>query len=250
MSDQYDAIAEQYKRSKQAVWRHHIEQYSFFNLLGEVAGLSILDLACGEGHYTRMIKALGAARVVGVDISPKMIELAEQAERRHRQGIEYRVSDARDLALAEPFDIVLAAYLLNYASSEEDLFAMCQAIHRNLKPGGRFVTVNNNPGQSFSRFGCTEKYGFVKSADEEPCDGTPVYYTFFMEGETFRIQNYHLDVATHHRALARAGFSGVEWRKMELAPSEASGPGREFWDEFFLDPPVILLHCRKPEGGA
>ena len=51
-------------------------------MLGSVAGLGVLDLACGEGFYTRQIARDGATRVVGVDISPEMIALAEELEKR------------------------------------------------------------------------------------------------------------------------------------------------------------------------
>ena len=151
MATQYDDIAEQYKRSKHVDWRHHIEQYSLFELLGDLRGRSVLDLACGEGHYTRLLKAMGASRVVGVDISRGMINLAEESERDNPLGVEYQVADAQHLQLFEQFDLVTAAYLLNYAGSKAEILAMCQALSRSLKPGGRFVTVNNSPLQRVSR---------------------------------------------------------------------------------------------------
>jgi len=246
MQTDYDRIAGQYKRSKLVSWRHHIEQYSLVQLVGDVSGKSVLDLACGEGHYTRLAKALGAVRAAGVDISSKMIELAEAAEQETPLGIQYIVADAQSIQFADDFDIVIAAYLLNYARTKEELLAMCQAIARNLKPGGRFVTVNNNPAQHASRFSATRKYGFVKTAGEEIRNGTPLHYTIFLEGEAFQFDNYHLDIATHEWALQEAGFSGIQWHGPKLSPAEASGPNREFWDDFFVDPPVILLECEKP----
>jgi toxoflavin synthase len=245
MSTNYDDIAEQYKRSKEVIWRYHIEQYSLCQLLGDVSGLSLLDLACGEGHYTRLLRVLGASRVVGVDISSKMIELAETTERDHPLGIEYLVADAQTIRFPEPFDVVVAAYLLNYARSKEDLLAMCNAISRNLRPGGRFVTINNNPLQHVSNFQATRKYGFVKSAQGEIRNGTPIRYTFFMGDETFALENYHLDVAIHAAALTQAGFSEIRWHSAKLSPAEATGPDRERWTDFLADPPVILLDCRK-----
>lgn len=246
MPTPYDDIAEQYKRSKHVVWRYHIEQYSLLELLGDVRGKSVLDLACGEGHYTRLLKALGAARVAGVDISSKMIELGESTEQQTPLGIEYRVADAATVRFADTFDMVTAAYLLNYARTGDELLAMCRAIARNLKPGGRFVTVNNNPAQHVSQFHITRKYGFVKSAEGEIRNGTPLRYTFFIGDETFHVENFHLDVATHEWALREAGFSSIQWHAAKLSPAEANGPNREFWEDFFPDPPVILLECRKP----
>ena len=121
--------------------------------------------------------------VVGVDISIKMIELAIAADKGERLGIEYLVGDARSIHLRGSFDVVLAAYLLNYARSEQDLLAMAKAIHRSVKPGGRFVTVNNNPNQHPRSFGNTRKYGFVKKAGGELRNGTAIHYTFLQDGE-------------------------------------------------------------------
>ena len=96
-ASQYDAIADQYRRSKTSPLRTYIESYTFLHLLGDISGLRVLDLACGEGFYTRKLKALGAARVVGVDQSAGMIRLAEQQEAADPCGVEYVCRDARDL---------------------------------------------------------------------------------------------------------------------------------------------------------
>ena len=77
---QYDAIAEQYRRSKDSPLRRHVEAHTFMRLLGDVRGKQVLDLACGEGFYARRIRAAGAERVVGVDVSREMIELVERAQ--------------------------------------------------------------------------------------------------------------------------------------------------------------------------
>src|SRR5215216_4929538 len=101
MTTDYDAIAEQYKRSKLTPWRQYIEQYTFFEVLGDVAGLSVLDLACGEGFYSRLLRLRGAGRVVGVDVSEKMINLARAAEADDPLDIEYVVGDARSFPTTE-----------------------------------------------------------------------------------------------------------------------------------------------------
>lgn len=49
----------------------HLRTYTYLNLLGDLAGKSILDLACGEGFYTRLLKKQGVASIVGVDLSLK-----------------------------------------------------------------------------------------------------------------------------------------------------------------------------------
>jgi toxoflavin synthase len=248
MPTNYDEIAEEYKRSKQVAWRYYIEQYSLSELAGEVSGISLLDLACGDGHYARIFKKMGASRVVGVDVSAKMIELATAAEEREPLGIEYLVGDARSLRFRASFDLVLAAYLLNYARSEQDLLVMAKAIHRSLKPGGRFVTVNNNPNQQLRNFGKTRKYGFVKTAGGELRNGAAIHYTFLQDGEEFVIENYHLDAATHISVFQGAGFSDVDWHAPQLVPTECKAPV-EYWADFLRDPPIALFECTKPRSG-
>ena len=111
-----------------------------------------------RGHYTRLLTALGAVSVVGVDISQRMIDLAMAAESAKPMGIDYRVGDACSLDFDSKFDLVTAAYLLNYARNRNELLNMCRSIARCLKPGGRFVTVNNNPAQQVAQFAATQKY--------------------------------------------------------------------------------------------
>ena len=75
----------------------------------------MIDLACGEGYYTRALRQQGAARVVGVDLSRAMIGLAEAEEARRPLGLEYRVGDVRTLEVPEKFDLAVAADLLHSA---------------------------------------------------------------------------------------------------------------------------------------
>lgn len=244
MPTNYDEIAEQYKRSKQVAWRCHIEQYSLCELAGDVAGARVLDLACGDGHYTRIFKNMGASRVVGMDVSPKMVELARAAEKRELLGVSYLVGDASSPHFQPCFDMVCAAYLLNYARSEEELFAMAQAIHQSLKPGGRLVAVNNNPNQQPDAFGNTRKHGFVKEAASEIRNGVAIHYRFFQDDEEFVIENYHLDAATHVSVFQEVGFSDVQWHDPQLAPSEREAHAED-WADFLDDPPIALLTCIK-----
>jgi toxoflavin synthase len=243
MGTDYNLIAEQYKRSKLSPWRTYIERYTLLELLGDLRGKSVLDLACGEGYYSRILKNLGARRVVGVDLSSKMIELARANEAESPFGVEYVVGDAITYQPEEPFDTVTAGYLLNYADTREKLLAMCQAVSRSLRSGGRFVTVNNNPAQSPQRFAATKKYGFVKSAREQLRPGTPIMYTIFQDGGSFTFDNYYLSLDTHEQVLKAAGLRDVEWVSPRLSPEWKEDPA--FWDDFFDDPSVIFLQCRK-----
>ena len=55
MPTDYDRIATEYQKSKRQPWRWHVECFTLCELAGDVAGRSVLDLACGEGFYTRVL---------------------------------------------------------------------------------------------------------------------------------------------------------------------------------------------------
>ena len=243
MPTDYNAIADQYKRSKLTPWRRYIEQYTYFEILGDLTGLSVLDLACGEGFYSRLLRLHGAARVVGMDASERMIALARAAEVEQPLDIEYIVGDALTFRTGERFDVVTASYLLNYAQTEQQLADMSATVAAALKPGGRFVAVNNNPRQSLSRFDATRPYGFIKSVAGELRPGTPITYTLFLENESFSFENYYLSSEAHERAFERAGLRDIEWLPPRLSPESPGEPG--YWDAFFEDPAVIFLKARR-----
>jgi toxoflavin synthase len=245
MTTNYDPIAEKYKRSKQTPWRTDVECFTLLHTIGSVRGLSVLDVACGEGFYTRMLRHQGAARMTGVDLSEGMVALARKQEAAAPLGIEYMVGDGCALDLPDRYDLVVAAYLLNYASTREQLGQMCSSIARCLPPGGRFVTVNSNPALDFSTAPSYRQYGFETTPTGPWQEGTPVTWTFFLEDGTFSIENYNLSVAIHEAALRAAGFRTITWHEPRVSPEGLARHGAAFWQTFLKASPITFLECVK-----
>jgi toxoflavin synthase len=241
----YDPIAEQYKRSKQQPWRTHIEAFTLLALVGDTTGRTVLDVACGEGFYTRLLKQRGAAHVTGVDLSPGMIDLARQQEASHQLGIEYVVGDARCLPRDGHFDLAVAAYLLNYAHDRSELQAMCNGIARCLKPGGRFVTVNSSPALDFSQAPSYRKYEFEIGVVGQFQEGAPLTWKFHLADSTFEIENYYLNIAVHEAALRAAGFREIHWHLPRLSPQGREQFPDDFWGDFMEHSPIAFLECAK-----
>jgi len=245
MPTNYDPIAALYQLSKQQPWRTHIEAFTFLELIGDPTGKSVLDVACGEGFYTRMIRQRGAARVTGVDLSTGMIELARKQEADHQLGIDYQIGDACNLAISREFDLVIAAYLLNYARDRGELRAMCNGIARTLKPGGRFITVNTNPAMHFPTAPSFRKYGIEATSTGEWREGSPIQWKFYLGDNTFEIENYHLDRAAHEEALLAAGFQNIHWHGPRLSSQGEAEFGPEFWSLLMTQCPVTFLECTR-----
>jgi SAM-dependent methyltransferase len=108
----------------------------FLEFLPELAGLSAIDLGCGEGRNTRSFARRGA-HLTGVDISPRMLELARQEEARAPLGIRYQVESSADLrSLADDsFDLAISSMAL---MDTADFPAVARAAFRVLRPGGGF----------------------------------------------------------------------------------------------------------------
>jgi SAM-dependent methyltransferase len=214
-------------------------------LVGDVAGQAVIDLACGEGHYTRALRQQGAARVVGVDLSRAMIGLAEAEEARRPLGVEYRVGDVRALDVAGEFDLAFAAYLLNYARTAEELTQMCRGVARALRPGGRFVTVNSNPAEPTVAFPAAGAYGFSRRVEGELVEGAPVVLEFFLPEGSFEVTNYYLSPATMEEAFRAAGLRDLRWHAPEVSPEGLREFGRGYWADFLAHPPVAFIECVK-----
>lgn len=89
---------------------------SFLNTLSDDQ-TKVLEIGCGPGNITRyFLKNRPDLEVLGIDIAPKMIELA----RKNNPGARFKVMDGREIGQLEPkFDGIVAGFCLPYFSSSE-----------------------------------------------------------------------------------------------------------------------------------
>ena len=240
---QYDAIAPAYRDSKQLPFRRHIERHTLFEALGDVRGLRVLDLACGEGFYTRLLRLAGAAEVTGVDISAEMVRLAERQERDDPLGCRYVCADAADYRPGGAVDVVTAVYLLHYAGSAARLLRFLAVAHAALRPGGKLVGFNDNVLSPPRGTVSWSRYGIVKTGPVVPRAGAPIRYRITNDdGASFEFDNYYESPETYARAFREAGFDDFRWIGVSLDPAER---GNAFWDEFLKNPPIIAFTATK-----
>ncbi len=248
----YDDIAQDYRTAARDLQMplHRPELYTFGQTIGDVRGLAVLDLGCGEGFYTRRLRQLGAARVVGTDISAGMIALAQQEEDRSPLGIEYRVADVRNPGPIDAFDLVVSFFMLNHAESRDDLVAMCHAIAANLKPGGRFFGFNNNLDLQPADYPKIAPYGRILSAPELLVEGAPISITIQSNGEDCTFVDRYLSRATYEWAFTAAGLHALAWGKPEVSPADLARDGKAYWQNFIDHPTFVVLQARKSMAGV
>ncbi len=241
--EEYDAIAKEYRDSKQLPFREHVERHTLFQLIGDIRGKTVLDVACGEGMYTRLLKRAGASEVTGVDISGAMIRLAEDEERRHPLGCKYAQADVAAFKPSGPVDLVVAMYLLNYARSGEQLRRFCQVCRDALRPGGRFAGVNDNVRNLQSGGASLKKYGLERLCPDSPAEGDTIRYIVTnADGREFEFNNYYLTPETYEDAFQKTGFRGFRWVNLSLHPSQR---GNSFWNEFMNNPPIVAFEASR-----
>ena len=110
-------------------------------LLPELAGKRVLDLGCGFGWHCRYAAEHGAARVLGTDLSQRMLERARAMT--DSPVVEYRRAAIEDMRPAPAaWDVVLSSLALHYV---EDYAGVCRMVWDALSPGGWFIFSAEHP---------------------------------------------------------------------------------------------------------
>lgn len=245
MTTDYSVIARQYKKCKEHPWRSRIETYSFMKRIGSLEGKKVVDVACGEGFYTRKLRQAGATEVVGVDLSDAMIRLALDEEGREPLGITYRVEDACAESDRQEFDVAVSAWLLVYARNRAELATMCRGLASRLKSGGRFVTFTGNPDLYAFKHVDYRKYGFSVALEDRVYEGASIVYTIHLDDSSFDIENYYLPMEAYEAAFVEAGFRDFTVHLPEVAPVPQDADDRQFWSDYLKYPPAVVIECVK-----
>lgn len=138
-----DDIHEAYLRHRQRPDNPNdaIERPIFLELAGDLSGLDIIDLGCGDARFGREALEQGARSYCGIEVSERMAALA----RRNLEDFNGRIEhQAIERWRAEPTtaDLVTSRLALNYV---EDLPGVFRQMHEALRPQGRVVLTVEHP---------------------------------------------------------------------------------------------------------
>lgn len=244
MPTQYDAIGTAYNNMHDLPGAQP-EFPSAISALGNITDLRCLDLACGTGRYSRLLLSLGARSVLGIDISRVMISGAQEASL-HEPRLKYKVADcSKPLAwnqeMEGDFDLVFAAWFLNYASSRSSMLQMWQNIHDSLRPGGRFVGIVPNVEMSMAE-PLLDHYGSDVVPVERVEEGWKCRLTAHTEPPVV-FEIYHLDKKVYEGCAEKAGMRDMKWIRPVLPDDERRGTS--YWDKFMERAPFLVCTDRK-----
>ncbi|RVA54542.1 class I SAM-dependent methyltransferase [Mesorhizobium sp. M7A.F.Ca.US.001.01.1.1] len=201
-------------------------------MLPDVGGLRVVDLGCGFGWFCRWAREHGAAQVLGLDLSEKMLARARAAG--PDAGISYETADLDRLSLPEAsFDLVYSSLALHYV---EDVSRLFGTVYRALAPGGHFVFSTEHP-----IFMAPTKPGWV--IDSEGRKTWPVDQ-YLVEGPRSTdwlakgVVKHHRTIGTTLNALLQAGFTIAHVEEFRPT-SEQIAAKPELAEE--LERPMFLL---------
>ena len=208
-------------------------------LLPELAGKRVLDLGCGFGWHCRYAAEHGAARVLGTDLSQRMLERARAMT--DSPVVEYRraaIEDTRPAPAA--WDVVLSSLALHYV---EDYAGVCRMVWDALSPGGWFIFSAEHP--VFTAQGPQDW--------QRDAGGAPLHWPvdrYFEQGPRDAVflgehmRKYHRTVTGYVQPLLARGFA--------LEALVEPQPAREMLDavpgmaDELRRPMMLILKARKP----
>src|SRR5512137_3076415 len=93
-----EEFAGRFKRNEEFFHKHIINP-TLLNLVGDVKGKAVLDVACGEGHFSRKLaeQTKGDIQITGIDASKRLIDIAQKKNEPFSDSIRFQVGDASRL---------------------------------------------------------------------------------------------------------------------------------------------------------
>ncbi len=207
------------------------------SLLPGLDGRRVLDLGCGFGWFCRWARERGAASVLGVDVSERM--LARAREDTDDAAISYVEADLEHLEISpDAFDLAYSSLAFHYVENLEGLLA---CVHAALAPGGNLIfsvehpifTAPTNPGWSVDATGHS-----AWPVDRYLDEGTRSTDWLAMG-----VIKQHRTIGTYVNLLIRSGFTISHMD--EWGPSEEQVASHAEWASERQRPLFLLVACSR-----
>ena len=117
-------------------------------LAGDIKNKKVLDLACGQGYFSRILAKKGA-KVTGIDITKNLLEMAEGKEEKEPLGIKYYRLDSGNLKRIKnnSFDIIISTMAFHDIKNIKATIKECSRV---LKLNGRIIFSTLHPFRSIA----------------------------------------------------------------------------------------------------
>ena len=238
--EEYNKCASGYEKATIRPMRKYAYEPTILRAIKSLKGKIVLDIACGEGVSSRMMKELGAKRVIGIDVSEKLIK---KAKKTGGEGIEYFIGNvfSEDLLKFGKFDVVTGIMIIHYADSFDKLKKLLSNVSRILNPGGVFFALTINPTILPQGY---KNYGIKISNAKKEGDSVLAELHDFDWNKMCEFTNYFWNKETYNNLLVQEGFN-VEWFPGIVSKEGIERYGKQFWDDYFKNPIYIMIKASK-----
>lgn len=213
------------------------EWHDFQAMFPDLKGKRVLDLGCGYGWHCNYAVKQGAISVLGIDLSKKMLEKANQINSDER--ITYQLCGIEEYEYPkDTFDTVISSLALHYV---EDFEEVCRKVFSTLKKGGDFIFSIEHP--IFTAYGSQD--WLYDENGEIVCWPVDRYFTEGSREAVFlgeKTQKQHRTLTTLLNGLLACGFviTGIK----EPQPSSELKNLEEMKNEF-RRPMMLLVSVHK-----
>jgi ubiquinone/menaquinone biosynthesis C-methylase UbiE len=229
------------------IWHRTLLDPVLFAMIGDVNGLRVLDVPCGNGHNWRRLARSGAS-VTGIDSSAPIIARNQVREQREPCGIQYHAADAASMSVVNDdcFDLVISQ--MGFMDIPDAAGAIVE-MGRVLVKGGRLVAMFSHPC-----FDIPESSIWIEESTYptstvwrklrryfQPFEGK-VYWR--INGRFESTASYHRPLSWYVRSLRKAGL--VLTALEEPVPTPAFAVEEPEWSRRMSEVPMhILVEARK-----
>jgi len=188
MLENYSRLAKEYADSVNTKsYNAYYERPIMLDLVGEVAGLNVLELGCSTGWYSNKFYQ-AKAKVVAIDGNAEMIKYAKTLY----PDISFICHDLNnEIKTEKKFDVIFASLVVHYIT---DLYRLYENLYRLLNEGGRLIISTHNPVVEYQRL--TDDYIEIKKVTDE----------WNFSGKLYPVSYYTRSIQENLMPLIKAGF--------------------------------------------
>lgn len=211
----------------------YYDRPAVISLLPPVEGKRVLDAGCGPGVYAEWLADRGAS-VVGIDVCPRMVELARLRLGDRASVIEADLGQPLDFLPPTSFDVVVSALAMDYV---RDWDAAFREFFRVLRDGGHFIFSAEHPSDVFYDHHPNGNYFEVERVECE-------WRAFVTR---VRMPSYRRPLQAMLGPLLEAGFLLERLLEPRPVPEFRDQDPRDY-EKLMRQPGFICLRARKPEA--
>lgn len=252
VAEWYDDLLEQNPDS----FQKNVLMPNLIRIVAPKKGMTILDLACGQGYFSRAFAQNGAT-VTGYDISRELVELAKAQEDKKKEGevkIGFHVSSADSVPFIQNESVDVVTIILALQNIENLAGTLGEA-SRVLKKGGKIVFVINHPAFRIPK---RSDWGWAASPEATQSKGIKeVQYRridAYMSDAKIEIDmtpgekvpakkkstvSFHRPLQSYFKALSKAGFAVIRFEEWISHRKSQAGPRAEEEDRMRKEIPMF-----------